>query len=158
MLTTTQLNREDEAVAFSFLYPLPLFLEKLVSSTNDILVIRWHHDHKSIYSWINTIVIEVGHCNYIQFSMRGLCYLERFKGPHDCQLEIHKYKCTMQIHNTLAPSNHITIQRAGKFHMLYQCLLFFHTVMTSGLQMRYLKESNRCRKYANSENKSRWHN
>jgi hypothetical protein len=43
-------------------------------------------------------------------------------------------------------------------HLVCQCLLFFHTVMTFGLQMRYLKESNRCRKYASSENKSRWHN
>jgi len=34
--------------------------------------------------------------------------------------------------------------------------LFFHTVMTYGSQMRYLKEFYRCREYASSENQSRW--
>ena len=48
----------------------------LWTKNNDYVMVQVVSDRRSIYLWINIIAIEVGHCNYIQFSMRGFSHLK----------------------------------------------------------------------------------
>ena len=87
----------------------------LWTKNNDYVMVQVVSDRRSIYLWINIIAIEVGHCNYIQFSMWGYSHLKDLQNLMTVSL---KFISTMQIHNTMAPKQ-TTLQSRELGHSIY---------------------------------------